>query len=220
MKLVANELEVEVRARTPADVPLLVTFIRKMAAFEKLRASVTEKSLRSALFGEAAVARALLAFVYGQPIGYATYFFSFASTMGRRALWLDDLFIEPAFRGKGIGKALMAHLAGIAVDNHCALFEWIVLDWNTSAIEFYEELGAEVLADWRICRLDEAQLQRLVGKSHWEHVRRNTGRQDVHGREIRKQRPKCGRELRTIFRSSDRSAPGQRPHGGRGAASR
>jgi len=153
MMLTVNNIEVEVRAGTPADVPLLLSFIRKMAAFEKLTISATEESLHTALFGEASAARTLLAFVDGKPIGYATYFFSFTSLMGRRALWLDDLFINLDFRGKGIGKALMAYLANIAVQNQCARFEWIVLDWNTSAIEFYKRLGADVLTDWRICRV-------------------------------------------------------------------
>jgi GNAT superfamily N-acetyltransferase len=160
--LQVNGLEVEVRAATPDDVTLLLNFIRAMAEFERLTVSATEASLRDALFGEASAARALLVYVGETPIGYATYFFSFTSMMGRRAFWLDDLFVAPAFRGKGIGKALMAHLAGIAARNQCARFEWIVLDWNTPAIEFYKSLGAEMLADWRACRLDEAALKRLA----------------------------------------------------------
>jgi GNAT superfamily N-acetyltransferase len=162
MMVTVNNVEVEVRAGTPADVPLLLSFIRKMAAFEKQTLSATEESLHTALFGEASAARTLLAFVNGEPIGYATYFFSFTSLMGRRALWLDDLFINPDFRGKGIGKALMAYLANVAVQNQCARFEWIVLDWNTSAIEFYKRLGADVLTDWRICRVDDAGLSRVA----------------------------------------------------------
>ncbi|MCI0452707.1 MAG: GNAT family N-acetyltransferase [Candidatus Latescibacteria bacterium] len=162
MLLTVNDIKVEVRAGTPADVPLLLTFIRQMATFEKLSVSATEESLHAALFGEAPAARALLTFVDGKPIGYATYFFSFTSMMGRRALWLDDLFVDPAFRGKGIGKALMAYLASIALENQCARFEWIVLGWNTAAIEFYQGLGADVLADWRVCRADEGQLRRIA----------------------------------------------------------
>lgn len=164
MMLKVNDINVEIRAGTPADVSLLLTFIQSMAAFEKLTVSATEESLHAALFGEAPSARTLLAFVEGMPIGYATYFFSFTSMMGRRALWLDDLFIDPAFRGKGIGKALTSYLASIAVQNHCARLEWIVLDWNTSAIEFYEHLGARVLPDWRICRMEEEQMASLAGR--------------------------------------------------------
>lgn len=162
MILTVKGIRVEVRAGTPADVPLLLAFIKAMAAFEKLTTSATEESLRAALFGEAPAARTLLAFIDGKAVGYAIYFFSFTSMMGRRALWLDDLFIDPAFRGQGIGKALMAYLADMAVQNRCARFEWIVLDWNAAAIEFYQRLGADVVADWRVCRLDEAQMARVA----------------------------------------------------------
>lgn len=160
--LVVDDLEVEVRAGTTGDVPRLLAFIRSMAEFEKLTVSATEDSLRAALFGDAPAARTLLAFVAGKPIAYATYYFTFATMVGKRGLWLDDLFIEPAFRGRGIGRALMAHLADVALRNQCGRFEWMVLDWNESAIGFYERLGATLLADWRICRLDEAQLSRVA----------------------------------------------------------
>lgn len=162
MRLVANNLEVEVRAGTMADVPLLLSFIRSMAAFEKLTVYATEESLRDALFGENPATRSLLAFVDGKPVAYATYFFTFATMEGKRGLWLDDLFVDAAFRGKGIGQALMAYLADIAVQNQCARFEWMVLDWNKSAIRFYERLGASVLTEWRICRLEETQLSRVA----------------------------------------------------------
>lgn len=148
--------------RGPADVPLLLAFIRKMAEYEKLDSAATEASLRSDLFGDSPAAHTLLAFVGDEPVGYAIYFFSFSSMMGRRALWLEDLFIDPPFRGKGIGQALMAYLAHIALEYRCTRLEWIVLDWNTSAIEFYRGLGADVLPEWRICRVDESRLSRLA----------------------------------------------------------
>jgi GNAT superfamily N-acetyltransferase len=162
MKLAARNIDVEVREATIDDVPLLLSFIRAMAEFEQLNVSATEASLRAALFGDAPAARALLAFVDGRPIGYATYFFTFGTMVGRRGLWLDDLFIDPAFRGKGIGAALMGYLATIAQQNDCARFEWMVLDWNEQAIGFYRRLGAQLLGDWRICRLDEGQLARVA----------------------------------------------------------
>jgi GNAT superfamily N-acetyltransferase len=164
VKLVASSLEVEVRNGTIRDVPVLLEFIRAMAAVEKLMVSATEDSLRAALFGEAPAAHALLAFVDSTPIAYCTYCFTFSTMVGKRALWLDDLFVDPAFRGKGIGQALMAYLASIAVQNQCGRFEWMVLDWNESAIGFYNRLGATLLTDWRICRLDEAQLTHMASK--------------------------------------------------------
>lgn len=162
MKLVARDIEIEVRPGTIDDVPLLLAFIRSMAAFEKLTVSATEDSLRASLFGDAPAARTLLVFAEGTAIGYVTYFFSFSTMVGTRCFWLEDLFIDPAFRGKGIGQTLMAYLAEIALQHRCGRFEWMVLDWNEPAVRFYERLGATILPDWRICRLDEAQIPSLA----------------------------------------------------------
>jgi GNAT superfamily N-acetyltransferase len=164
MIIVVNNIELELRDGTITDVPLLLSFIRSMAAFEKLTVTATEESLRAALFGEAPAARVLFAFVNGKPIAYATYFFTFATMVGKRGLWLDDLFVIPAFRGKGIGKTLMAYLADIAIQHQCGRLEWMVLDWNEMAIGFYKRLGIKILADWRICRLEEAQFSSVAGK--------------------------------------------------------
>jgi GNAT superfamily N-acetyltransferase len=157
MKLPVRDLDVDVREATIDDVPVLLSFFRAMAAFEKLTVSATEESVRASLFGPARAAHALLAFVDGTPIAYAIYFFTFSTMAGKRGLWLEDLFIDPAFRSVGLGRALMAHLAGIAIQHDCGRFEWIVLNWNESAIGFYKRLGASILDDWRICRLEEAQ---------------------------------------------------------------
>ena len=162
MILVGNNVELEVRAATAADIPSLLTFIRSMAAFEGLTVSATEESLADSLFGNSPAAHPLLLFVEGEPVGYAIYFFSFSTMAGKRGLWLEDLFIDPAFRGRGIGRAVMAHLADIALRNHCGRFEWVVLDWNESAIRFYQRLGAAVLPDWRICRVEASQLADLA----------------------------------------------------------
>ncbi|UCC50062.1 MAG: GNAT family N-acetyltransferase [Gemmatimonadota bacterium] len=147
-------MEIEVRAGTVDDVALLLSFIRSMAKFEKLEVTATEDILRESLFGDRPVAHTLLAFADGRPAAYAVYFFTFATTVGKRGLWLDDLYVNPEFRGKGIAKALLAYLADLAIEKKCGRFEWMVLDWNKSAIEFYEGMGATVLDDWRICRLD------------------------------------------------------------------
>lgn len=163
MLLNVNGISVEVNQATPSDAALLVKLIGQMAAFEKLDATVTEADLRASLFGEAPAAQAVIVSLDGAPIGYMTYFFSFSSMRGKRALWLDDLYIVPEARGKGIGKALMAYMAKVAADHDCVRFEWIVLDWNTPAVDLYKRLGAEILPEWRICRLDETQTRRLAG---------------------------------------------------------
>jgi GNAT superfamily N-acetyltransferase len=162
MRLTAKGVEVHVRAATVDDVPLLLSFFQSMAAFEKLTVSATDDSLRAALFGDAPAARTLLAFVDGTPAAYVVYFFTFSTMLGKRGLWLEDLFVDSAFRGKGIGQALMALLAEIAQQNGCGRFEWSVLDWNESAISFYKRLGATLLEDWRICRLDDGQISRVA----------------------------------------------------------
>jgi GNAT superfamily N-acetyltransferase len=163
MKLTAGDLELDVRPATAADVPLLLTFIKSMAEFEKLTVSATEEALRESLFGPRPAAEALLVFAGGRPVAYVTCFFTFSSMAGKRGLWLDDLFVTPEFRGRGIGKALMAHLADVAVRNGCGRFEWMVLDWNKPAVDFYRSLGATLFDDWRICRLEGEKLAATAG---------------------------------------------------------
>ena len=166
MKLGVTNLEIEVRAGTVDDVPLLLSFISAMAEFEKLEVTATEEILRESLFGSRPAAHTLLAFVDGEPVAYAVYFFTFSTMKGKRGLWLEDLYVNPDFRGRGMAKALMAYLADLAIQNKCGRFEWIVLDWNKPAIDFYQGMGATVLDDWRIFRLDEDELagvaERLV----------------------------------------------------------
>ena len=154
MKLAVPDLDVDVRAATAADVPLLLAFFRRMAGFEKLAITATEESVRESLFGENPAARALLITVDGKPVGYATYFFTFASMTGRRGLWLDDLFVDEAYRAKGIGTAFMGFMKELAAKNNCARFEWMVIDWNKVAIDIYKDLGAEIFTNWYICRLE------------------------------------------------------------------
>jgi GNAT superfamily N-acetyltransferase len=155
MKLDVTDLEIEVRTGTVDDVPLLLSFIHSMAEFEKLEVTATEETLRDSLFGNCPAAHTLFAFADGRPAAYAVYFFTFATTVGKRGLWLDDLYVNPDFRGKGIAKSLMAYLADLAIKNKCGRFEWMVLDWNKSAIDFFRSVGATVLDDMQICRLDK-----------------------------------------------------------------
>jgi GNAT superfamily N-acetyltransferase len=162
MRIAAGDLEIEVRAGEEEDVPLLLRFIRSMADFEKLEVKATEEILRENLFGKPPAAHSLLAFVEGRPAAYAVYFFTFSTMVGKRCLWLDDLYVTPEFRGKGIARALMAYLADLAATAGCGRLEWIVLDWNKPAIDFYRRLGAAVLDEWWVCRLDEGGMARVA----------------------------------------------------------
>lgn len=156
-----------IRPATEADVPLLLEFIRALADYEKLLHEVvaTEDSVRESLFGAEAVAEGLVAEVDGAPAAFAVYFHNFSTFMGRRGLYLEDLFVKPEFRRHGIGKKLLVHLAKIAVTRGCARFEWVALDWNETAINFYEKLGAEGVEDWRIFRLSGGALEQLAAES-------------------------------------------------------
>lgn len=165
MKLNAKDLVIDVRPGTAEDVPLLLSFIRAMAEFEQLDVTATEERLRESLFGPHPAAHVLLAFVDERPAAYAVYFFTFGTMAGKRGLWLDDIYVNTEFRRQGIAKALMAHLAEIALQNECGRFEWIVLDWNQTAIEVYQDMGAQILDQWRLCRLDEAGLSKLAASS-------------------------------------------------------
>jgi GNAT superfamily N-acetyltransferase len=152
-----------IRAATPADVPLILDFIRRLADYEKLSAEVTatEDQLRATLFpeGAAPVAHCVLAFAEGgAPAGFAIYFFNYSTFLAKPGLYLEDLFVRPEVRGRGFGKALLLHLAKLAHARGCGRMEWSVLDWNQPAIEFYESLGARRMKEWQICRLTGAAL--------------------------------------------------------------
>lgn len=143
------------RSATAADVPLILAFIRDLAEYEKLSHEVvaTEESLHRTLFGSPPAAQVVIAEVDGQPAGFALYFFNYSTFLAKPGLYLEDLFVKPAFRGAGTGKALLLHLAKIANARGCGRMEWSVLDWNEPAIKFYESLGARRMKEWQICRL-------------------------------------------------------------------
>ncbi|MFI5358358.1 MAG: GNAT family N-acetyltransferase [Opitutales bacterium] len=154
-----------IRAATPRDLPLILGFIRGLAAYEKLLHEVeaTETRLRATLFGRRPAAECVLAFAGDDaPAGFAIFFTNYSTFLAQPGLYLEDLFVKPEFRGRGIGKALLLHLAGLANQRGCGRMEWTVLDWNQPAIEFYESLGAERKADWTICRLSGAALARYA----------------------------------------------------------
>jgi GNAT superfamily N-acetyltransferase len=149
------------RAATPADCPAIVGLIRELAVFEKLEhlVVVTPESLQPQLFGPRPAAEAIVAEVAGQVVGFALFFTNFSTFLGRPGLYLEDLYVQPAHRGSGLGKALLQHLGALAVARGCGRFEWSVLDWNENAIRFYEKMGATVMPDWRICRVTGPALQ-------------------------------------------------------------
>jgi GNAT superfamily N-acetyltransferase len=155
----------EVREARPEDVPAIAAMIRALADYEKLSHACvsTEHDLQRALFGPAPAAEVLIATAGGVPAGFALFFHTFSTFLARRGLWLEDLFVYPEQRGRGIGRELLLRLAALAAARECGRFEWAVLDWNTPAIRFYERMGATVMPDWRIVRVTGAALDRLAG---------------------------------------------------------
>ena len=156
-----------IAAAKPGDAPVIHALVRALADYERLDAACisTVADLDAALFGPQRAAEALVARKNGisaPAVGFALFFHTFSTFLGRRSLWLEDLFVRPEHRGAGVGRALLTALAGIARDRGCGRFEWAVLDWNKSAIRFYEGLGAVVLPDWRIARVTGAALERLA----------------------------------------------------------
>ena len=151
----------------PADVPAIVGLIGELAAFEQLThlLDVTPDKLQPHLFGERPVAECVVAEVAGHVVAFALFFTNFSTFLARPGLYLEDLYVQPAHRGSGLGRALLEHLGGLAVERGCGRFEWSVLDWNQRAINFYHGMGATVLPDWRICRVTGDALGRLGGRA-------------------------------------------------------
>lgn len=154
------------RFATPDDVATILRFVRELAEFERALDKVvaTEPLLQDALFGERPVAEAVMAERDGTPLGMALFFHNFSTWTGWRGLYLEDLYVTPEARASGVGTALLKHLAGIAVERGCGRFEWAVLDWNTSAIDFYRSVGAEAMDEWTVNRVSGDALTRLAGR--------------------------------------------------------
>jgi GNAT superfamily N-acetyltransferase len=157
-------MSVSLRPATPSDVPAILGFIRELAAYEKLEHQVvaTEPLLAEHLFGPRPAAEVVIAEHGGRAVGFALFFRNFSTFLGRPGLFLEDLYVQPHARGLGIGRALLRHLAGLAVERGCGRLDWNVLDWNAPAIGFYQKLGAEVLPDWRTCRVAGEALKALA----------------------------------------------------------
>ena len=158
-----SRMAVEITEITPAQVPELLKLIRELARFERLEHEVeaTSSSLRKAFFGTRSAAGALIAHCNGKAVGYAVYFSTFSTFVGRPGLWLDDLYVRPPFRRRGIGRRLIEAVARIAVERNCGRFEWTALNWNRNALDFYRRLGARALDEWVLIRLDSRGLRRL-----------------------------------------------------------
>jgi GNAT superfamily N-acetyltransferase len=156
-------MSVRIAPARPEDCGTVVALIRALAEYERLSHLVvgSEEDLRRELFGAHPVIEAVIAWDGERAAGFALFFHNYSTFLARRGLYLEDLFVVPEARGRGIGKALIAHCARLAVSRGCGRFEWSVLDWNAPAISFYRGIGAEILPDWRICRLTGPSLERL-----------------------------------------------------------
>mgnify|MGYP002781453535 CR=1 FL=1 len=155
-------MSLRIEPATPADVPTILQLIRELAEFERLLHEVvaSDVDVHEALFGARPVAEAVLGRVDGDVAGFALFFHNYSTFRGRPGLYLEDLYVRPQYRARGYGRALLTHLARLAVQRRCARMEWAVLDWNAGAIEFYESLGARPVDGWTVYRLtDEALLQ-------------------------------------------------------------
>lgn len=157
-----------IRRAEPRDIAELLRLIAELAVYEKLadQAVGTESALRAALFGPRPSCEALLAERDGRAVGFALYFTTFSTFLCKPGLYLEDLFVEAASRGHGIGKALLARLAAIAVERDCGRFEWRVLDWNAPSIKFYESLGATLMPTWILVRMVRREFANLAGGPH------------------------------------------------------
>ena len=153
------------RAAAPADVPELLRLIRALSVYEKLEHMVTgtPAMLHESLFGARPACAAVMAERGGRAVGFALYFTTFSTFLCKPGLYLEDLFVEPEHRGAGIGKALLRHLAALALRNDYGRFEWRVLDWNEPSIRFYRSLGAEIMPEWHLVRMTQPEMRVLAG---------------------------------------------------------
>ena len=156
-------MTISIRSATPEDLPLIADLIRALAEYEKLAQEVRfdDAVLAAKLFGVRPYAEVIIGEVDGAPQGFALFFHNFSTFEGKPGVYLEDLFVRPEARGSGLGKALLSRLAAIAVERDCARLEWSVLDWNEPAIGFYKKLGARLMDEWTVMRVDGAALERL-----------------------------------------------------------
>jgi GNAT superfamily N-acetyltransferase len=156
-----------IRRAEAADIPLILEFIQDLAAYERLREScvATEEKLRATLFSDHPAAEVIIAEDEGKPLGFALFFPNYSTFLAQRGIYLEDLFVRPEARGKGVGFALLAALGRIAIERGCGRLEWAVLDWNQLAIDFYKRIGAKPLDDWTVFRMTGSALEELASRA-------------------------------------------------------
>jgi GNAT superfamily N-acetyltransferase len=161
-----NHSPFRIVAATRAHVPAIHGMVRELAQYEKLEhlVSGTAADLEAELFGAQPVIEAVVALADATPVGFALFFHNYSTFLARKGLYLEDVYVQPAHRRRGIGRALLIHMARLAVERGCGRFEWSVLDWNTPAIQFYEGLGATVMPEWRIVRVTGEALRAMAAK--------------------------------------------------------
>lgn len=155
-----------IREAAPSDTPLILSFIKDLAEYERLSHEVvaTEEILRETLFGDRRTAEALLGYLDGEPVGFALFFHNFSTFLGLPGIYLEDLFVKPAARGKGVGRAMLQRIAALAKERRCGRVEWSVLDWNEPAIGFYRSLGAVAKDEWTTYRLTGEALNKFASE--------------------------------------------------------
>lgn len=153
--------EIEIRPAVEADAALVLRFIKEIAEYERLghEVSATEETIRQSLFGSCPAAWVLLAFYKNEPAGFAVYFFNYSTFLGKPGLYLEDIFVRPGLRGHGIGRTLFLEIVSIARQKKCERLDFAVLDWNQSAHQFYEKLGARPMTDWVLFRMDRKAIE-------------------------------------------------------------
>jgi GNAT superfamily N-acetyltransferase len=157
----------EIRPATTTDIPLIYSFIKQLAEYEKLSHEVvaSEDNLRETLFGEKKYAEVVIGYLDNVPVSFALFFHNYSTFLGKPGLYLEDLYVRPEARGQGIGKKMLSYLARIAKERNCGRFEWWVLDWNNPAIDFYKKLGAAPMDEWTVFRMTGAELDALANGS-------------------------------------------------------